>query len=41
MVNADIFRTVARDSECEIEEKRSTFIAAVRRVLQKKRQKRL
>ena len=32
MVNADIFRTVARDSECEIEEKRSTFIAAVRRV---------
>lgn len=32
MVNADIFRTVMRDSEREIEEKRSTFIAAVRRV---------
>ncbi len=32
MVNADIFRTVMGDAEREIEEKRSTFIAAVRRV---------
>lgn len=28
----DIFRTVARDTEAEIEEKRSVFIAAVKRV---------
>lgn len=28
----DIFRTVARDSEAEIEEKRSVFISAVKRV---------
>ncbi len=32
MVNADIFRTVMRDCEAELEEKRSTFIAAVKRV---------
>lgn len=32
MVNSDIFRTVMRDHEAEIEEKRSTFIAAVKRV---------
>lgn len=29
---SDIFRTVARDSEAEIEEKRSVFISAVKRV---------
>lgn len=32
MVNDSVFRTVRGDAECEIEEKRSTFIAAVRRV---------
>lgn len=32
MVNDNIFRTVLGDAECEIEEKRSTFIGAVRRV---------
>ena len=32
MVNDSVFRTVARDSEIEIEEKRSTFIGAVKRV---------
>ncbi len=32
MVEQDVFRTVMRDTEAEIEEKRSTFIAAVKRV---------
>jgi len=32
MVERDVFRTVMRDTEAEIEEKRSTFIAAVKRV---------
>lgn len=32
MVNDDVFRTVSADCEAEIEEKRSTFIAAVKRV---------
>lgn len=32
MVESDIFRTVMGDTEAEIEEKRSTFIAAVKRV---------
>ena len=32
MVNDSVFRTVMRDSEIEIEEKRSTFIGAVKRV---------
>ena len=32
MVNDNVFRTVFGDAECEIEEKRSTFIGAVRRV---------
>lgn len=32
MVNDDLFRTVVADCEAEIEEKRSTFIAAVKRV---------
>ena len=32
MVNDDVFRTVSVDCEAEIEEKRSTFIAAVKRV---------
>ncbi len=31
-MSGDIFRTVCRDTEVELEEKRSTFIAAVRRV---------
>ncbi len=31
-MSGDIFRTVARDCEAEIEEKRSVFIAAVKRV---------
>ena len=31
-MSGDIFRTVARESEAEIEEKRSVFITAVRRV---------
>lgn len=31
-MNGDVFRTVARDAEAELEEKRSLFIAAVRRV---------
>ena len=32
MVNEGVFRTVMRDTEAEILEKRSTFIAAVKRV---------
>lgn len=32
MVEQDVFRTIARDTEAKIEEKRSTFIAAVKRV---------
>ncbi len=31
-MSGELFRTVMRDTECELEEKRSTFIAAVRRV---------
>ena len=31
-MSGDVFRTVSRDIEVELEEKRSTFIAAVRRV---------
>lgn len=31
-MSGDVFRTVARDAEAEIEEKRSVFIAAVKRV---------
>ena len=31
-MNGDVFRTVAREAEAEIEEKRSVFITAVRRV---------
>ena len=31
-MNGELFRTVMTDAECELEEKRSTFIAAVRRV---------
>ena len=31
-MSGELFRTVSRDTECELEEKRSTFIAAVRRV---------
>ena len=31
-MSGELYRTVLRDTECELEEKRSTFIAAVRRV---------
>ena len=31
-MNGELFRTIMTDTECEFEEKRSTFIAAVRRV---------